>query len=188
MSPSTPTITPDPPAGAVPEQPDPPRFRSLKRGMFIGLVVCALLCGVRWWWGWEAQRCVDREVAAAHARGEGLLVTDFVTPPVPPEENAATTLLAAAAAIRFTPEQTAWQQNSPITTSDLQMMISIADANRPARALARKARQQDRVDWGIQFLHPVLNAGGTPLNSINSMRSLANFLDYCVCGGAGFRQ
>ena len=62
------------------------------------LLIAGGFVGAMLWWGHEAQRRLDAEIAAIRARGEPILIEDFTVQPVPDSENAALLLRKAAAA------------------------------------------------------------------------------------------
>src|SRR5207244_3365908 len=140
--------------------PFPPRFRGLKRYSIVFAIAIILLIGLRLWWGYEAHRRLDAEIAAAHARGEPIFLADFVTPAVADSENAALLLDSAGRKIRFTKEQNEWeasQRSGPLSPEDLRIIESILRDNAESLKLAREARSRSKFDWGVHPRSPFMN-------------------------------
>jgi hypothetical protein len=79
-------------------KPIPPRFYYLKRLTIAGLVLVAMLLGLRWWWGWVMNRRLAAAVQAMVAKGQPVYVSDFDIPDVPDRANAAVYYRRALAA------------------------------------------------------------------------------------------
>jgi hypothetical protein len=76
--------------------PYPPPFRWLKRSLWTAGIVLVLLIVLRLWWGWYADRQMQKEMEAIRARGEPIEWKDFDQPDIPDSENAAWYLQQAA--------------------------------------------------------------------------------------------
>src|SRR5688572_20965926 len=86
--------------------PHPKRFWWLSRLSALACVLAAATACLRWWWGEVAQRRVDAVIAAAHARGEPILASDYTPNSVTPDAtNAAFYLRRAGLALKFTPTE-----------------------------------------------------------------------------------
>src|SRR5215207_5707201 len=95
----TPAVT-----AALEDEPLPRRRLRTRHRVMVGLGVILFLVGLRLWWGWHAQRRLDRAIAELRASGEPVTEQD-VAVPVPDEQNAAFYLRRAAAAYRITRQQ-----------------------------------------------------------------------------------
>jgi hypothetical protein len=165
-----------------PTTPHPPRFRWLKRLSIAGVVMLAALLLLRLWWGREARRQLDAEIAAAHGRGEPVLIADFNNvDPVPDDENAAILLKSAAGNIVMNATQndfeTRFDSDEAQSDSDRQMIAGIVRGNANALQLARRAASLTRVDWGIRLSSPVY---AVLLSHLNGQRELTDLLQYSV--------
>src|SRR5262245_42071518 len=67
----------DSPTAPEPAYPYPPRYWWLTRLSALVVLLGLALAGLRWWWGNHADRKMDAVIAAAHARGEKILVADY---------------------------------------------------------------------------------------------------------------
>lgn len=161
------TISGDPPiqdtatsgGGGGGTRPWPPRYIWLKRISLGVVVVLVLLSLLRWWWGREADKRLNAEIARIKARGEPLFLEDFKAPPVADEENAAKALMDALAM---------WDETNLVVDE----RKYLAD-NAEALALVRKARDMPGCDWGIKLVSPGID---TLLPHLGSMRMLARKL------------
>lgn len=84
-----------------PQAPYPPRLWWLKRLSLLCVLVAAALVGLRLWWGWEAQRRLDRVLQPVRAAGLPVLATDMKRQSLTDEINAAAYLRKASASIVF---------------------------------------------------------------------------------------
>ena len=85
------------------ELPFPPRYWWLKRILAAMCVLLLMLLGLRWWWGWDAERKLQARIAEYRALGQPVTLEDFKLPPIPDEDNAAYFLKQAAARITVPP-------------------------------------------------------------------------------------
>lgn len=92
-SPAAPTNTcpAAPPVFADDDLPYPPRFWWLKRLTITGGILLVALVLLRLWWGWEANRRLQAEIAKYRAAGEPVFAEEFdaALDAVPDEDNAA---------------------------------------------------------------------------------------------------
>lgn len=112
------------------ERPNPPRFWWLKRGAIGFGLLLVMLCVLRFWWGHEAQRRIERIASAAHARGEPVSQNDLKELSIPDAENAAVPIAAAIGQLKIGgnivfPEPTNGDAAAPLASelSDLDSMI-----------------------------------------------------------------
>ena len=158
------------------EDPFPPRFRILKRSLVAMAIVIALVAGLRWWWGYEAQRKLDAFVAESHAAGRKVLLADLGDETIPDGENAAVLLLRAAGSLKVPMQLKEWdaqfQSTLPLSSEDLENLRVYREANASAFADARSARSHPRVDWRLRLRSPVMN---TLLPHLSPARRLAQF-------------
>jgi len=160
----------------------PPRYWWLKRILLAVGVLILALAGLRWWWGYEAERHLQAKIDQYQAAGQPVTIEDFQFPAVPHEHNAAQFLIQAASGIAVDP-------NSTLSLSDVlsneELMETQASVVRRLIALndqplrqARQARTKQQVDWGIRFTRPIVNITGTVLPYLSPQRELARLL--CV--------
>lgn len=163
---------------AEPATPHPPRFRWLKRLSLAGFLLVGLLLSIRLWWGHHARRLLDIEIAAAHARGEPVLMEDFNRAErLADEENAAVLLQTAAWSINYNPAQTDFDNrfdwDLALTDADRALQAGIVIANTKALQLARQAVALPRADWNIRLTSPL---PAVLLPHLNGQRGLADLL------------
>lgn len=155
----------------------PPRYWWLKRLLIGGGVLLLALLVLRTWWGWEAQRRLDAQIAVYVARGEPIYPEDFDTEPIPDDQNAAKFLKDAAAALNLTMEQNnnvgQWYLDVGDVAEHLDEIRKMVDAHAPALQLLRKGRHASMTDWGVKFRTPVMS---TMLPSLSAQRMLAKFV------------
>ncbi len=138
--------------------------------MAFALVILAGLVALRIAWGVHAGHVRRRFIAEAHARGEKILISDYVTPPIPDDQNAAFFLLKAAAAIP-NPDHVG-EYKTPLSSDDLKSLQQVAAQSGQVIADVRHARELKQVDWGINFASPVYMI---LLPHLNKARLLALF-------------
>ena len=130
-------------------QPIPPRYWWLKRVAVGVLVLVAMLAGVRWRWGFVAERRLQQKIEEYRAAGEPILPADYAVAPIPDRENAAYYLRQAGQ------RMTAGPMSPSDVNTDPRLAIEypgyadklIAD-NGKALELIRKARLAAKCDWG----------------------------------------
>ena len=162
-----------------PERPFPPRFRQLKRWALVAILILTTLGALRLWWGYEAQRRLDALLADARSHGRKILITDYTSPSLANEENAAYPIRQAAAAIGYTQEQIDWDNSFearlPLSTTDLQIIESLAAKYNGHLLSIREARGRVEADWGVRLRSPVMM---TLLPFLNDARKVANTTRY----------
>lgn len=140
------------------------------------LLKCALPCsavvliaaGAWTYWSYEANRRVDATIADLRAKGRALCWADLKYDGVPDEQNAATHLRAAWAAYVATTPTPFYARPAAGTPAWQTMAQAEVTANASALALARKARQFDRVCWAKP-------APGATLPPIPQFTNVSNF-------------
>ena len=160
----------------------PPRYRWLKRGAVLVVTAIIALIGLRLWWGHVADRELQEMAKAAHARGEPFWPEDFDPAPVPDANNAALSLTKAAAGIVMnTQYDTVSDSNldDPLAPALLQTIGAVITTNRTSLQLARQARSQTQIDWGIRARTPVLTTY-LPSGLLTRQRHLANLLNWAA--------
>jgi hypothetical protein len=160
----------------------PPRYWWLKRGAVLVVTAIIALIGLRLWWGHVADRELQEMANAAHARGEPFWPEDFDPAPVPDANNAGLSLSKAAAAIVMnTQYNTVNDSNSSDlpTPALLQTIGAVLTTNRSSLQLARQARSQTQIDWGIRARTPVLTTY-LPSRLLTGQRHLANLLSWAA--------
>lgn len=158
--------------------PYPPRFWWLKRLFVAAVVLLLILLALRLWWGHEADRRMKAAIAAAQARGEPVLITDFNDPAPPPDaQNAAALLKAAAASLVYTSEQRDFSDHFDpgvaLNDSDRAMLAGLVAANIQAITLTRRAATQPVVNWDVRLSRPVIST--ITFSSASGQRELATF-------------
>jgi hypothetical protein len=86
------------PRGESTDRATPVPRRRWRRVRFAARLVAPLafvLIGAHAWWGWSAERALDKEVAALAAAGEKIYPADVADPPVPDDRNAVVDVRAA---------------------------------------------------------------------------------------------
>ena len=170
---------------AIDARPFPPRYWWLKR--ISGAVVLLLLAllGLRWWWGWEAQRRLDALIAEYRPAGQPVDVEDFIQDSIPDEENAVVALEAATKRITST-SSSGFSIGDVFVTGDPAVTIlaawddmrELVEANAESLERLREARLRRQVDWRFDL------AGAAPdlsahLPQYSVHRSLSKFT-WCV--------
>jgi hypothetical protein len=74
-----------------PPEPRPDRYRWTRRGLKLAGSLVVLLAGLRWWWGYEANRRLQAEIAGYRAAGQLVYAHEFDAQfdAIPDAENAA---------------------------------------------------------------------------------------------------
>jgi hypothetical protein len=164
-----------------PAEPFPRRFGWLKRAG-VGMVVLAIVLTVAWWrWSVVAHRRLQRQLDAIAARGEPLTTDTLISTMHSGSArgaNAAALLDQAMAAINMNVDcprssNLTYPDTPPYPPAWHQLADASAKAQAPAYALARQARSASRIEWNIQFSHPLFT---TLLPTLNQARHLANHL------------
>lgn len=144
--------TPSAPASIVP--PAPPRYWWLKRIFVASILLVLTMALVRVWWGFEAERRLNREIANYLAAGEPVRLADLASDAPLPEQNAAYWLMNAANAIA----------GGVVSVDDAYGHIqiwrdapdgiqSLVAANATALALVRRARTCEHAHWNLPIGH-----------------------------------
>jgi len=141
-------------------RPAPPRFRRLKRGIVLLLMLGGHVGVARWWWGYEAQRRLEKLIADAHARGEPILLEDFTQQGNNDPDNAAVPLLQALKMFSLTGAER--QVNLSFDTANddspskeqTDAVATVVEHHRTELQLVRQARQRSHVQWEFKFPHP----------------------------------
>jgi hypothetical protein len=164
------------PPAPEPRLPYPPRFRWLRRLSVLCALVAAGLVGLRVWWGWEAQRRLQRALDPIVAAGDPVDGPQMNAAAIPPEHNAAAYLKAASAAIVFpdTPASTSYSFTVPPYGNQWDSLAE-QSVKKNARVfpLVRRARDFAEADWGTRMKRPII---ATLLPHLNDVRQLANVL------------
>jgi hypothetical protein len=160
-----------------PTIPFPPRFRRTKRIALISSMLIVGYIALMWWLRYEARARLDAELQSIRARGEPILLEDFQTPSVSDTDNSALSLLNATKSLALTQAESDYIYRfdlyAPVDDQARQMLAQIGQSSAQARQLARLARVQKGVDWGVRYRSPVI---ATLLPHLNGMRELANVL------------
>jgi hypothetical protein len=160
-----------------PQTPHPPRFRYLKRLSLLGALILLILGGIYYAWMTYAQSQLDAFVNAAHARGQKILLSDYIANPPAPEDNVAVLLRQAAAGIKLTKAQDEWQgsfsRDLPLSDDDVYNLSAIQGACADSLKLAHAARQRHSVDWGIAMRSPACNILLFHLNGARYLASIS---------------
>jgi hypothetical protein len=157
--------------------PHPPRYRWLVRIAALYVLVIAAVAGVRWWWGNVSGSRFETAIAAAHARGEKILVVDYAPgDPIPDEQNAAFYFGRALKAIKFskTEEWAIGNAGSlPLREDIFDTLGEALRSHQQVLADLRAARAAPKADWGIKVASPMWSV---LLPHLNHTRRLANIL------------
>src|SRR5688500_11860445 len=159
------------------DAPHPRRYRWLTRIAALYVLVIVAVAGVRWWWGNVSSSRFEAAIAAAHARGEKILVADYaLSDPIPDEQNAAFYFGRASKAIKFnkTEEWAIGNAGSLPLREDIFETLGEALASHPqVLADLRAARGAPKVDWGLKVASPMWSV---LLPHLYQTRRLANIL------------
>ncbi len=166
----------------------PPRFWWLKRILIASAVFLLLLIALRVWWGHEAHRRLQAEIARVVAAGEPIFPEDFNPKEnIPDEQNAARLYVQAEENFSLTADQTkviedVRRATLSIDGDQLEILRSIVKDNAEALQLARQARHAPGVDWGLRFHSPAFtttftsNLGDRQLGKL--LRAVATYHAY----------
>ncbi len=159
-------------------RPIPPRFWWTKR-ITIGIAVLLIaVIGIRLWWGWHAERELQRAIAECRADGQPVLLEDFLEEPIPDEENGAHFLSLASAKLDA-PHRALIEHLSSIAGDAAareqyrQTLDRIVSDSVEVRDLIRQTRALERAQWPIVRATALIN---TPLPHLNEQRRLAKLL------------
>ena len=165
-----------PASAAAAAEPNPPRYRWLKRSVMIAAAVLVAVAGLRVWTGHRAQARLDAAVAAIRGEGEeggeggegeALLVEDLRAQPLPVEENRVTHLKRAWAEWPTVPGR-------GVTVVETDWWVHHGSADDPppdpipddAAYLAslsgvladlRRAEEASGTDWGVRITRPIIS-------------------------------
>jgi hypothetical protein len=143
-------------------------------------VLAVTLVALRVWWGWLADRRLERALAPIRAAGEPITPEDLtaMSPPVPDADNAAYYFQQAIAAMSMAAEAPAasnltYAPYPPFPAAWHRMADAAMAANPRAFTNSRKARTFRRVDWRKTYTSPLIQV---LLPELNQSRHLANLL------------
>ena len=142
-------------------KPIPVRFWWLKRIAVAVVVFLAVFAAVRWIVGRHVKAMIQERFAAARARGEKTLLSDFQHPWPPDDQNAAVLLEQAAvimptkAITRNALEDIAW--TTSMKPADLALARRSFEQDAAGLALVRQARSRPMVDWHVEYSTPALD-------------------------------
>ena len=158
-------------------QPIPPRYWWLKRILLACVLLVFALAGLRWWWGYEAERRLQAKIDEYHAAGQPVTIEDFQYPPVPDEENAAYFLMKAAEAIIV---PAGLRVDFGDVCNELDRVVEyvddvkrIVEANDEVVRLVREAVAKQEVDWKKKLKSPVIDV---LLPNLSPQKQLARLL------------
>lgn len=160
------------------ELPNPPRFWWLKRLSWLGLGMLIALAGMRWWWGYHADRLYAREMDRLRAAGRPAALGELASPAIPDDQNAAEFLRQAARLLDpnvESPRQSNLRYASypPFPPEWWSAAEASYRASQPALQLVREARQHHRADWKRELVSPAINVR---FPTLNPSRNVANVL------------
>src|SRR5688500_8595787 len=159
------------------DAPHPRRYGWLTRIAALYLLVIAAVAGLRWWWGNVSSSRFEAAIAAAHARGEKILVADYAPgDSIPDEQNAAYYYGRALKGIKFskTEEWAIGNAGSlPLREDIFETLGEALDSHPQVLADLRAARGAPKVDWGLKVASPMWSV---LLPHLNQTRRLANIL------------
>lgn len=157
--------------------PWPPRYWWFKR-IALGIIVLAVgMALLRVWWGFEASRRLEQQVAQYRAAGQPVHLKDFEAAPIPTEQNAAHWLVEAAnAMVGGTISIDDAYGNAFFWRSRSDDIHNLVAANSTSLDLVRRARTCEGCDWRL----PVGNnrTVSTQIWAVmSSQRQLAKMVD-----------
>ena len=146
-------------------QPNPPRFRWLKRIGLLTLLLMLALLGLRFAWGHRAQSQLDAAVQAIRDEGSPIDRSDL-PPPIPPDADVAVTHLTEAmdrwprfSGLLIT--ETAWYQQTQFSNTPTQLVDPVPDTNAYLDQIEndvmphlRAAVACEYAGWHLQFADP----------------------------------
>jgi hypothetical protein len=158
------------------DRPYPPRYRWFK--WVVALLILQVVSGIGLQYGWTryADRRLQAEIDAIHARGEPILVQDFqVNTNLPDADNAAWYYHQAEAAIQKPDDVavTRFDETHQASPQDIAAADAVVRREAPALHWIDLASQHPRVAWNVRVIHPFIN---TPLPHLNWARTMANLL------------
>ena len=139
-------------------EPIPPRYWWLKRILIGAGALLVLLIAMRIYWGYEADRRIQAEIARYRAAGQPVFPEDFVLPPIPDEDNAAL-LLEQAVEIADLPYEDyhvlATLVDDPSEYASLREQVErILESYVGALDLVRESRTRPAVRWSALLEAP----------------------------------
>jgi hypothetical protein len=139
--------------------PIPPRYWWLKRLGAAGVLWLLLLVAVRWWWGWEAERRLQAQIAKYRAAGQPVFPQDFNrASPVPDDQNGAHYLGLAMQALKAEPKEVDNLLDQLARgTASWDAVAEFVDANQEVWRLVRAARTAEATDWHNPVRSPAIN-------------------------------
>src|SRR5688572_2589791 len=178
---------------AEPTVPYPRRFWWLTRLGVTGGAIVVLGLGARWWWGEVAQRRIDAVIAAAHARGEPILVSDYAAESHPPDDvNAAIYLRRSAMALKYSATEE-WALDAaeglPLRSDIAQVAAATVRKYRPQLAdIAEARRHANTIDWALAIRSPMWNVLLRDLNHLAELRMLASAAALLAAQDGDYRE
>ncbi len=167
-------------AGPIsPPEPRPDRYRWTRRGLKLAGCLVVLLAGLRWWWGYEANRRLQAEIAGYRAAGQLVYAREFDAQhdAIPDAQNAAVLYEQAMNTIT-------WTLPSGVSVDDFYNdaatfqkkpadAAALIEANRTALGLVREARLRPQCAWSERLA----GLSGMQWTSLpSSQRALARLL------------
>lgn len=169
----------------TPPEPRPDRYRWTRRSLKLAGCLVVLLAGLRWWWGYEANRRLQAEIAKYRAAGQLVYAREFDAQldAVPDAENAAVLYEQAIDQLMLTAPSGASVGGF---VGDLQLMderlteaIALLAANQTALQLAREARSRPECDWRSALNRP--HGRLSPFDDDNPLADVLCFAAECNC-------
>ena len=165
--------------------PIPPRFWWLKRLALGGVCLLLAVVGLRLWWGYEADRRLQRQIDQYRSAGELVTAADFdrMLDAVPEDENAA--VLLEVAIVRM------WE----ISVSGVTLVQTVSDlgkldeetnvatdlyvALQPVLDLVRQARSRPAVAWSQRVAVDLAKFNALPMSGGRHLGKLLYFAATC---------
>jgi hypothetical protein len=163
---------------AAPDEPPfPKRFWWLKRLIVGGILFVGMVWGLRWCATRVAERRLSAEIEKLHARGQTVLVGDFVEPVVRDEENAAAYLQRAGKLLDLDrADANALDKVSlslPMSATDQRTVRRIVESRSEGLAELRRARKYRQANWGLDMRTPLFNI---PLRHLSQQKEMAELV------------